>query len=258
MPANAVDLAFLSGVFAAGLLAGFVDAIAGGGGLILLPVVLLSGLPVGAAVATNKLCGTFGALTSSLKFAHARQVNGTACLWMGIPAAIGAFLGSQSIGFLSQQWAEPIVILLMIGITIFVLVKPEFGRGKIDRPRLDRGQQFKLAFWGLVIGFHDGFFGPGTGTFLVFVLVSIGSLNFLQGTGTAKVINFITNITALIAFLFLGAVNFSIGLSGAAGTILGSYAGAIVAAKKGADIIKPLFLTVTSVLVGKLIWNYIH
>ncbi|NJL23006.1 MAG: TSUP family transporter [Leptolyngbyaceae cyanobacterium SM1_3_5] len=94
-----MDWTFLIGIFAAGLLAGFVDAIAGGGGLILLPAVLLSGLPVGAAVATNKLCGTFGALTSSLRFAQAKQVNLTACLWMGIPAAIGALLGSQSIGF---------------------------------------------------------------------------------------------------------------------------------------------------------------
>ncbi|MBD2089312.1 TSUP family transporter [Microcoleus sp. FACHB-1515] len=251
-----MDWTFLIGIFAAGMLAGFVDAIAGGGGLILLPAVLLSGLPVGAAVATNKLCGTFGALTSSLRFAQAKQVNLTACLWMGIPAAIGAFLGSQSIGFLPKQWAEPIVILLMIGITIFVLVKPEFGQANSE-VKFDRPQQFKLAFWGLAIGFHDGFFGPGTGTFLVFALVSIGSLNFLQGTGTAKVINFITNITALIAFLLMGSVNFAIGLSGAAGSIIGSYLGASVATQRGAKIIKPLFLTVTSVLVGKLIWNYV-
>ncbi|NJL23007.1 MAG: sulfite exporter TauE/SafE family protein [Leptolyngbyaceae cyanobacterium SM1_3_5] len=79
-----------------------------------------------------------------------------------------------------KQWAEPIVILLMIGITVFVLVKPEFGQANCEGVTLDRTQQFKLTFWGLAIGFHDGFFGPGTGTFLVFALVSIGSLNFLQ------------------------------------------------------------------------------
>ncbi len=256
-------------IFAVGLLAGFVDAIAGGGGLIMLPGLLFSGLPVGSAIATNKLCGTFGALTSSLKFAQSKQIDWRACWVMGIPAVIGAYAGSRSIDRLPTTWAEPLVITLMGVITLFVVFKPGFGmepssalpveRSNSPQP-LSKPLSPKRLFSGIVaggiIGFHDGFFGPGTGIFLVFALLSLWSLDFLRGTGTTKVINLMTNLTALITFAAAGNIDYSRGIWGALGVGLGSLLGATFATRKGAKIIKPIFIAVTVALIGKLAIDY--
>ena len=172
----------LIAIFCIGLAAGFVDAIAGGGGLIMLPGLLLTGLPVGNAIATNKLCGTCGAIASSLKFATANQVDWSACRLMAMPIILGSFLGSRSIGLLPTTWAEPLVILLMTAITLFVVVKPNFGMSPVpalpvapSSPQQTSKRVSLSLLAGLIIGFHDGFFGPGTGVFLVFVLLSFWS-----------------------------------------------------------------------------------
>lgn len=249
-------------IFAVGLLAGFVDAIAGGGGLIMLPGLLLSGLPVSGAIATNKLCGTFGALTSSAKFAQAKQVDWRACAAMAPTTLIGAFLGSRSIGLLPSTWAEPLVIVLMVAITLFVVLNPGFG---MDKPKVEALEALSPAptkrilwsiFAGGIIGFHDGFFGPGTGVFLVFVLLSLWPFDFLRATGTAKVLNLLANFTALVTFALAGNIDYSRGLCGAVGVVVGSFVGATVATQKGAKLIKPIFIFVTSALVIKLAIDY--
>ncbi len=251
-------------IFAVGLVAGFVDAIAGGGGLIMLPGLMLSGLPVSGAIATNKLCGTFGALTSTLKFAQSRQIDWRACTAMGIPVVLGAYLGSRSIGLLPSAWAEPLVIVLMVAITLFVVCNPGFGMAESPAPSRssDRlsSQQKKPILWstlaGGAIGFHDGFFGPGTGVFLVFALLSLWSIDFLRATGTTKLLNFLANVTALITFTTTGNIDYSKGICGASGVIIGSFLGATFATKQGAKLIKPIFIAVTTTLVAKLLLDY--
>lgn len=249
-------------IFAVGLLAGFVDAIAGGGGLIMLPGLLLSGLPVSGAIATNKLCGTFGALTSSAKFAQAKQVDWRACAATAPTTLIGAFLGSRSIGLLPSTWAEPLVIVLMVAITLFVVLNPGFGmdKPKIEAPETISPAPTKRILWSIfaggIIGFHDGFFGPGTGVFLVFVLLSLWPFDFLRATGTAKVLNLLANFTALVTFALAGNIDYSRGLCGAVGVVVGSFVGATVATQKGAKLIKPIFIFVTSALVIKLAIDY--
>lgn len=249
-------------VFGVGVMAGFVDAIAGGGGLIMLPGLLFTGLPVGSAIATNKLCGTFGALTSSLKFAFSGQIDWLACLSMGLPAVIGAALGSRSIDRLPASWAEPIVIALMVAITLFVVANPNLGMPPVPvEGALGKKSTASRSWWriavgllaGFMIGFHDGFFGPGTGVFLVFVLLSLWSLDFLKGTGTTKVINLMTNLTALVTFAASGNIDYTKGVAGAFGVGLGAYVGATFATKRGAQLIKPLFVIVTTALIIKLL-----
>lgn len=248
-------------VFFTGIFSGFIDAIAGGGGLIMIPGLMIIGMPVTSAISTNKLCGTFGALTSSLKFGKEKQVNWRACLYMGIPAVIGSFFGSRSLNFLPKSLAEPVVILLLIFITLFVLFKPDFGERKVEKYLLTVEYNWikalKLLSLGLIIGFHDGFFGPGTGTFIVFTLVSVLKLDFLRGTGTAKVINLMTNVTALLSFLLIGNIKFTEGAIGAFGVIIGAYVGSSFATKKGAKFIKPIFVTVTLILICKLLLGYL-
>ncbi len=227
----------------------------------MIPALMIGGLPVSTAVATNKLCGTSGTFTSSLKFVLGKNVDWDACAYMGIPAIFGSVIGSRLIGFLPKEWAEPMVLALLIMITLFVLSNPTFGMegtqaapAAVKQP--SRWRIAKLAISGLVIGFHDGFFGPGAGTFLVFVLISVCSLDFLRGTGSAKIINFMTNVTALISFLYLGLIDFPKGVVGAIGVAIGSYSGATFATKKGATAIKPVFVFVTFILIGKLVIDF--
>ena len=262
-------------IAAVGLVAGFVDAIAGGGGLIMLPGLIFSGLPVSSAIATNKLCGTFGSLTSSLKFAQSQQVDWRACTVMALPIILGAYSGSRSIGLLPSTWAEPLVIVLMVAITLFVVCNPGFGMaesvvepvaepadedGLINLPAEGSSSPAKRTLWSIVagglIGFHDGFFGPGTGVFLVFALLSLWPLNFLRATGTTKALNLLANFTALLTFAIAGNIDYSKGLCGALGVATGSFLGATFATKKGAKLIKPIFILVTTALVIKLLVNY--
>ncbi len=250
-------------IFAVGLLAGFVDAIAGGGGLIMLPGLIFSGLPVSGAIATNKLCGTLGALTSTLKFAQSKQIDWRACGLMGVPIVLGAYVGSRSIDRLPTAWAEPLVIVLMVAITLFVVFNPGFGLAETDSQPLNRRssslslkQTSGSLLAGGVIGFHDGFFGPGTGVFLVFSLLSLWPIDFLRATGTTKILNFLANMTALITFAATGNIDYARGIYGASGVIIGAFIGATFATKKGAKLIKPIFIAVTTALVGKLLFDY--
>ena len=251
-------------VFAVGLVAGFVDAIAGGGGLIMLPGLLFTGLPVSSAIATNKLCGTFGAIASSAKFAQSKQVDWRVCGLMGLPVAIGAYVGSRSIDRLPTAWAEPVVIALMTIITLFVVFRPAFGADKPDSAIAPQAKptgpirQITLSILcAAAIGFHDGFFGPGTGIFLVFALLSLWPFDFLRATGTTKVLNLIANAIALIAFAATGNIQYDKGICGAAGVMTGSFIGATFATQQGTKLIKPLFIAVTTALLVKLLLGYI-
>lgn len=248
-------------VFLVGLAAGFVDAIAGGGGLIMLPGLLFAGLPPSSAIATNKLCGTFGSLTSSVKFALAKQVGWKACALMGLPVALGAYWGSRSIDRLPSEWAEPVVVVLIATIAVFVATNPGFGTIRsVENETLKMAPVRQVALSllaAIAIGFHDGFFGPGTGIFLVFALVSIWPLDFLRATGSAKVLNLIANAVALATFALAGNIQYDKGICGAAGVMIGSFVGASFATKRGTQIIKPIFIVVASVLVTKLLFEYV-
>jgi uncharacterized membrane protein YfcA len=255
-----MDLSVALMILFAGLFSGFVDAIAGGGGLIMIPALMLGGLPVHAAIATNKLCGTTGCFTSSLKFARAKLVDWRACAAMGVPAVFGAVLGSRLISMLSRDWAEPIVIVLLIAVTLWVLFKPKLGGDAGDATAsqgVSVARMVQSGALGALFGFHDGFFGPGTGTFIVFALLALWSMNFVRGTGSAKVINLMTNLAAVTSFLWVGAVDLPKGLIASAGVVVGAYAGASLAATKGARLIKPLFVVVTAIIVGKLLVGYL-
>ncbi|MGB3297533.1 MAG: TSUP family transporter [Phormidesmis sp.] len=250
-------------IFGVGLAAGFVDAIAGGGGLIMLPGLIFSALPVSSAIATNKLCGTFGSLTSSLKFAQSKQIDWRACTVMALPIILGAYLGSRSIGLLPSAWAEPLVIILMVAITLFVVCNSGFGmaESRAKSAADTANSPGKRTLWSIIagglIGFHDGFFGPGTGVFLVFVLLSLWPLNFLRATGTTKVLNLLANFMALMTFAIAGNIDYAKGAWGALGVAIGSFIGATFATKKGAKLIKPIFILVTTALVMRLLIKYV-
>lgn len=253
-----MDLTVAAMILCAGLLSGFVDAIAGGGGLIMIPSLMLGGLPAHAAIATNKLCAITGGMASSIQFVRAKLVDWPACLAIGLPAVFGAVVGSRLISRLSPDWAEPLVIGLLIAVSLWLLLKPRLARrpAALAGTRVGPARMIQAAGLGALFGFHDGFFGPGTGALIVFVLLALWSVNFVRGTASARVITLMTSVAAVVSFLWVGAIDLPKGLLASAGTIVGAYAGASVTATRGARIIKPLFIIVTSVVVGKLLVGY--
>lgn len=256
-----MDVTVAAMIVLAGLLSGFVDAVAGGGGLIMIPTLMLGGAPAHVAIATNKLCGTTGYMTSSLRFVRAKLVDWPACFAIGLPAAAGAVVGSLLISRLTRQWAESIVIGLLIAVTAWVIVKHRLVSRRSDLPSapttVGPARMIQSGALGLLLGFHDGFFGPGAGALLVFALLVLWSLNFVRGTGSAKVIALMTNLAAVTAFLWVGAVDVQKGLLASVGTIAGAYAGASAVATWGERLNRPFFAIVTSVLVAALLVVYV-
>ncbi len=239
-------------IFVFALIAGFIDSIAGGGGLIMMPALMTVPMPVHMVLGTNKLCGVASVLVSSIRYGRMGHWRFPVVWIMVIPIILGSWSGSHSVQYLSKAIVEPLVVIMLVLITLFVLLKHDIGK-KTYTGEWSLRRKIFLAGCGFAIGFHDGFFGPGTGIFMVFALLMVAGLDFLQATGTAKILNLISNTTALIAFAHAGQVNYKAGFVGVAGIMIGSYLGTSAANLKGAKLIKPLFVLISVVLIGKII-----
>ncbi|RYL93918.1 hypothetical protein EWI07_06265 [Sporolactobacillus sp. THM7-4] len=247
----------MTGLFliAAGFFSGFIDAAVGGGGLISTPALLSIGLPPQIALGTNKLASSTGSLTSMLTFIRSGRTNLKLSSRLFFVSFIGSFFGVLTVHFLSPNVLRPLILILLIAVTIYTLLRKNWGASSTFR-----GFNRKTAGWFIplvfAIGFYDGFLGPGTGSFLIFSFLIIG-FDFLTAAGNAKVLNFASNVAALITFAALGYVNYGIGLVMACSLIAGSWFGARFAIKKGSSYVKILFIAVTAVLITKNIADYL-
>ena len=237
-------------------LAGLIDAIGGGGGLISLPAYLIAGLPPHAAVATNKLSSTCGTTLATLRFIK----NGLVNLKLAIPSVIAAIIGSSIGANLSLLIKEEIMLYIMIAIlpicAFLVLNKKLFHDGGENEITLDRRTYITATIAALVIGMYDGFYGPGTGTFLIIAFTVFAKISMKTANAQAKVINLTSNITSLIIFLINGEVLFSVGIVAAACNMLGGYIGAGLVMKNGAKIVKPSIIFVLILLALKVAGVY--
>ena len=237
-------------------LAGLVDAIGGGGGLISLPAYLIAGLPPHAAVATNKLSSTCGTTLATLRFIK----NGLVNLKLAIPSVIAAIIGSSIGANLSLLIKEEIMLYIMIAIlpicAFLVLNKKLFHDGGENEITLDRRTYITATIAALIIGMYDGFYGPGTGTFLIIAFTVFAKISMKTANAQAKVINLTSNITSLIIFLINGEVLFSVGIVAAACNMLGGYIGAGLVMKNGAKIVKPSIIFVLILLALKVAGVY--
>ncbi len=237
-------------------LAGLIDAIGGGGGLISLPAYLIAGLPPHAAVATNKLSSTCGTTLATLRFIK----NGLVNLKLAIPSVIAAIIGSSIGANLSLLIKEEIMLYIMIAIlpicAFLVLNKKLFHDGGENEITLDRRTYITATIAALIIGMYDGFYGPGTGTFLIIAFTVFAKISMKTANAQAKVINLTSNITSLIIFLINGEVLFSVGIVGAACNMLGGYIGAGLVMKNGAKIVKPSIIFVLILLALKVAGVY--
>lgn len=240
---------------ALGFLAAFIDAVVGGGGLISIPTLLAIGLPPSIALGTNKLASVFGSMTSAFRFIRSGKVDLKLVGRLFVPVFILAMLGASLATFLPAQLLKPIVIVILTLVLLYTIFKKDWGDVR-------RVQSFTVKKAILItillslIGFYDGFLGGGTGSFMMFILLMFG-FDFLGAAGNAKVLNFASNLGALILFMILGEVNYLYGLIMAASMIVGSYVGAMFAIKQGVGYVKVLFIVVTALLILKNAYDYV-
>lgn len=237
--------------------AGFVDSIAGGGGLISLPAYLFAGLPIHFAYGTNKFSSTFGTFFSTLRFIKNKQINYKSAAASVSTALIGSYLGAKLAMALDEKYLRYSLAVLLPVVGVFILTRKGFG--ETDNSLLLSSAKIlsmSLAA-GLLVGIYDGFFGPGTGTFLILIYTQVIGFNIITASGNAKLVNLASNISALTAFIIGGKVYFAIGVPAAVFGILGNWIGAGLAVKKGAKIIKPVLLLVLGILFLKIAFDII-
>jgi uncharacterized protein len=237
-----------------GFITAFVDSIAGGGGLIAVPALLSIGLPPQLVLGTNKLQGSIASLISSYEYFRSGKVN-MKLIKKIIPFVIfGAGLGVLTVRFLPNEWLKPIIVVLLILVLIYTFIKKDFGKYENPKP-LTTGLLSFLIVMSTVIGFYDGFFGPGTGSFLLFVFLFTG-VSYVSAQANAKILNTTSNIVSLIVFMKFGFVHYQYGLIMAASGIVGAIVGTKVAVTKGSKFVKPLFFIMTVWLVFKQIFSF--
>lgn len=242
----------LLALFLTGLFAGTVDAIAGGGGLISLPILLSIGMPPHIAFGTNKLQGTIGTFVAALKYYRHGYIS-IDKIYLGIFFGVaGGIAGSVSAQLMSSEILRKIIPILLFIILIYTICSPKLGH-KDEKPKM-KELWFYLVF-GFVLAFYDGFFGPGTGSFWVFALTFFLGYNLLKATAYTKVFNLNSSFIASICFGIGGNIDYRVALCMAAGALIGNRIGAHLAITKGARLIRPLFLCMVSITIATLVYR---
>jgi len=240
----------------AAFIAGAIDAVVGGGGLIQIPALFAAypGTSPATLFGTNKFASVFG--TANATWRYARQVR---MPWRTIlPAAIAAFLfsyvGAAAVAWLPKEAVRPLILVLLIGAAAYTLARKDFGQ--VHRPAHGGHRELIYAvLLGGVIGFYDGFFGPGTGSFLIFLFVRFFGFDFLHASAGAKVVNVATNLAALAYFLPNGYIMLLLAVSMAVANVAGSMAGTRLALRHGSGFVRKVFLIVVGVLIVKFAWD---
>ncbi len=255
---NAVELDLSTIAFLAlfGFIAAFIDSCVGGGGLISLPALLGIGIPMHLALGTNKLAGTISAATSSATFISMGKFDKKMMLFLFPASFIGAFIGAKTVLYIPEGILKTIVIVMVALIFIYTLLNKKFGH----EAKFKGFTRFTLG-WGIpitfLIGFYDGFFGPGTGSFFVFLMVILFGYDFVIAAGNGRILNLASNIAALLVFVLGGKVIFLTGLTMGIAMLFGATLGARMAVKTGVRYVRPLFLIVSVTLMGKMIYELV-
>jgi uncharacterized membrane protein YfcA len=236
--------------------AGFVDAMAGGGGLIQLPA-LIVGLPnkeLPLILGTNKVPSIFGTAAAARNYFKNIKPDIPLTLSMMGPAFIGSMGGASLAATVPKDFFKPFIVFLLVIVAIYTWIKPELGMSE-NLKYTHKKRLAIVALIGLLIGFYDGIFGPGTGTFLVFFLVSGIGYAFLKASGTAKLVNISTNAGAILSFQLTGHIWWQLGLLLALANVTGAIIGSRLAIKGGSPLVRKVFLAVTFLLITRVAWD---
>ena len=254
-------MSFLTWLFlalAAGF-AGFVDAVAGGGGLIQLPALLIgiNGKPIPMILGTNKIPSIFGTSTAALNYFKKIKPDLRLTASMAIPAFIGSVLGARLASSFPAHTFRPILVVLLILVALYTWRRPQFGM--TERLRFTHlTRRIVVGVCGLLLGFYDGIFGPGTGSFLLFILVGVIGYEFLRASATAKLVNISTNLAAIITFQRTGHIWWHLGLILAVANVTGAVFGSRLAIRGGSPLVRKVFLCVTFLLIAKVGYDWLH
>ncbi|NBX35372.1 hypothetical protein EBR16_08465 [bacterium] len=238
-------------LFAAGLSGGFIDAIAGGGGLITVPTLLWAGLPPQLALGTNKAQSSCGTILAVSRYARAGLVSWGEVRLAAALSFLGSMAGAWTVGFIGNQALRRVIPWMLLAVVIYVALSPRRGQGAA-KARLDAS----LFAWlsGLSLGFYDGFFGPGTGAFWILALVTLLGQELTRANAFTKVVNLASNLGSLLVFAAHGQVAPWVALAMIAGQLIGARLGSGLVLKHGAGLIRGVFLAVVLGLVVKLLW----
>ncbi len=235
-------------------LGGFVDAIAGGGGLISLPAYLIAGLPVHMSIGTNKISSAMGTTLTTFKFWKAGYIKPKLCLLCAVFALAGS-AGGANLALLVSDRVFKIILLFVLPLTALYVFKSK-AMDTAGKDPLPPGKTALIASaLALVIGVYDGFYGPGTGTFLLLLLTGLAHMSLNDAAGTTKVINLSTNVAALVTYLVNGQVWLPLGLTAGLFGIAGNYMGARSFVSKGSRIVKPLIAVVLAIFFVRVVYE---
>jgi hypothetical protein len=238
-------------------LAGFVDAMVGGGGLIQLPAFFLfqPQLTLVQTLATNKTASFSGTSLSAFHYLKKVKLNWKELIPGIIAAAVGAFSGALLVSFVHKEQFTPFLIIVLALVLVYTLLNKKLGLHSTHTLSPQQHIRYSILT-GLIIGLYDGCIGPGTGSFMVFAFVLLFGYTFVHAAANAKVLNCVTNASALTFFLIKGAIVWKIALPVAAANMLGNYAGTKLALRKGSGFIRAFFLLVVAALLVRLSWDY--
>ena len=237
-------------IVAIGIFTGsFIDAIAGGGGLITWPAYLLAGLPAHTASATNKLSSSIGLIFSGARYIKGGYVNWRLAIPSAVVAICGAFCGAKLQLLIPEKYLQYILVIALPVVAFLVLRKKRI----VIADRVPRHQLLIVMVSSLLVGAYDGFYGPGSGTFLILLYTQWAKLDLRTANGNVKIINFSSNISSLVTFFLAGKVFVALGLIGAVFAALGQFIGSGFAIKDGEKIVRPVILLVLVLLVIKVV-----
>ncbi len=243
-------------LFLTGLAAGFVDAIAGGGGLITLPVLLNIGLPPADALGTNKLQATFGSASATWHYGRAGLIDFGGSRWGVLFTVLGATVSTLLLRRLPEQFLKHSIPWLLIAVAVYVLFRRDLG-GTDRRPRMTPNMFHVVC--GLGLGFYDGFFGPGAGTFWAMAYMLLLGYNMTRATAHTKIMNLMSNLVSLTVFALGAHVHVGSGVTMGVGQLVGARLGSRVVIKRGTRIIRPIFIAVVLAVTARLLylnfWN---
>jgi len=239
-------------VFLSSILAGFVDSIVGGGGLITVPTLMLLNLPPKLVLGTNKFQSTFGSCTAAFYYLKYKLANWKDAKWGIVFTAIGATSGTFLVRFISNDFLANIMPFFLILMACYMLVSKKLG---VVEKKARLGIITTFVILGLSIGFYDGFFGPGTGNFWAIGLIILLGMNLKKATAYTKIMNFTSNLVALIIFASSGLVLYKLGLIMGIGQFIGARLGAKVVIKSKAEFIRPIFITMVFLISIYLVYK---
>ena len=238
-------------------LAGFVDSVVGGGGLVQLPALLIllpPGTPAADVFGTNKLVGISGTAAAAWNFSRHVGIDWRATLPAAAAGLVFSVLGARTLTHLDPAVLRPMVLVLLVAVAIYTFARKDFG--SLHAPRLSLSQKQWVGLGvGAAIGFYDGFFGPGTGSFLIFIFIGGFGFNFLSASAAAKVVNTATNLSTVVYFILTDHVLYRLALPMAACNMLGSLVGTRLAILRGSRFVRLFFLAVVSAIICKLAYD---